>query len=49
MNPALHAELLPRLMSDFSFKIAGEFLRQGKCPACGKRELYTNREKPWVL
>jgi hypothetical protein len=36
-------------MRDFSFKEAGEWLRQGVCPQCGKKELYTNREHPWVL
>jgi hypothetical protein len=49
MNPSLHSALLPRLMVDFAFRETGESLRQGKCPSCGKKELYTFRENPWVL
>jgi hypothetical protein len=41
--------LLPLLMRDFAFKEAGDWLRQGVCPQCGKKELYTNREHPYVL
>jgi len=29
-------------------KDAGDYLRQGKCPACGKRELYVSKENPWT-
>lgn len=34
---------------DYGFKIEGTYLRKGVCPACGKKELYANAEKPWVL
>ena len=49
MNTDLHREVYPRLLNDFSFKEGKEFLRQGVCPECGKKELYTNAEQPWIL
>ncbi|MDR1461544.1 MAG: toprim domain-containing protein [Azoarcus sp.] len=41
--------LLPVLLRDFQFKEVGDFLRAGKCPHCGKRELYTLKAHPWIL
>jgi hypothetical protein len=41
--------LLPLLLRDFEFKEYGDFLRQGKCPQCGKKELYTPKAHPWIL
>ena len=50
MYPELHCEILKRLKADYDFKKqSGEFLQQGKCPNCGKREFYTHQENPWVL
>lgn len=49
MNPQLHRDLLPLLLQDYKFKESGDFLRQGECPACSKKELYTSAEHPWVL
>ncbi len=50
MRTDLLREILPRLDRDYAFKTApGGWLRQGKCPSCGKKELYTNADKPWVL
>ncbi len=54
MNPALHAELLPKLLNDYSFRErtgsdGKKMLRQGECPGCGKKELYTSHDHPWVL
>ena len=34
---------------DYGFKVEGAYLRKGVCPACSKKELYANAEKPWVL
>ncbi|GHU36808.1 hypothetical protein AGMMS50256_33910 [Betaproteobacteria bacterium] len=42
-------KILPLLLRDFSFKENGDFLQQGICPTCGKKELYASREHPWVL
>ncbi|WP_288739505.1 toprim domain-containing protein [uncultured Rheinheimera sp.] len=55
MQKEMYRELLqvvlPRLEQDFDFKAEakGGFLQQGKCPACGKKELYTNASSPWLL
>ncbi|MGL1932158.1 MAG: toprim domain-containing protein [Desulfotalea sp.] len=35
--------------SRFSFKQVGGFLRYGKCPNCGKKELYTSMSKPFRI
>jgi len=39
------------VLKDYGFKPSadGKWLNQGKCPACGKRELFTSAENPWVL
>jgi hypothetical protein len=42
-------DVLKRLANDFSFKKRGDWLRGGKCPGCGKRELYTHADEPWSL
>lgn len=34
---------------DYEFKVQAGYLRGGRCPSCGKKELYANAEKPWVL
>jgi len=53
MNPDIHAELLPLLIRDFRFKESkksgGTWLQSGECPVCSKKELFTNKEHPWVL
>lgn len=49
MNQSLQIAILERL-KEFSFKEEKKgYLRGGKCPACGKKELYINAENPWVL
>jgi len=47
-NQELQNEILKRLKSDYRMKDAGDYLRQGTCPACGHRELYVSKEKPWT-
>lgn len=49
MNEQLHRDIRHRLDRDYAFKPAGEWLRQGKCPSCDKKSLYTHAEKPWVI
>ncbi len=49
MRPDLHADITRRLLQDFEFTARSGWLRQGKCPECGQRELYTKAEAPWVL
>lgn len=49
MYPELLREVLPRLFTDYEFKEGDTFLQQGRCPSCNKKELYVNKNKPWVL
>lgn len=49
MNADLLSDVL-RALDEFDFKKeAGGWLRQGRCPSCSKKELFTNAAKPWVL
>lgn len=41
--------LVHRLISEYHFKKVGEWLREGKCPDCGKKELYTHAISPRVV
>ncbi|NOH85154.1 bifunctional DNA primase/helicase [Vibrio sp. 03-59-1] len=49
MNPEIYKNVYQRLMQDFSFKESSEWLQQGSCPKCHKKELYTGVASPWVL
>jgi len=50
MNYDLHHQVVQRLKADYGLKpAAGQWLRGGTCPACGKRELYTHAEHPWLV
>jgi hypothetical protein len=53
MREDLHREVRRLLDRDYQFKeqsgSGGNWLRQGKCPTCGKKELYTSADHPWVL
>uniref|UniRef100_A0A3B0MH21 Uncharacterized protein n=1 Tax=Arsenophonus endosymbiont of Trialeurodes vaporariorum TaxID=235567 RepID=A0A3B0MH21_9GAMM len=41
--------IISRLIADFHFKEQNGYLRQGVCPQCNKKELFTAIEKPFVL
>lgn len=49
MNPNLLAQVKSRLLRDYQFKTRGEWLQQGKCPNCGKRELFAFADSPWLI
>lgn len=49
MRQDLHADISRRLIADYGFKEKGQWLQEGKCPECGKREMFTKAESPWVL
>ncbi len=49
MNPQLHAEITARLIHDYAFVERGRYLQQGRCPECGKREMFASAEAPWML
>jgi hypothetical protein len=50
MKDDLYRELMPLIERDYAFKkINGDWLQGGTCPSCNKKELFTNKEHPWVL
>ncbi|MNZ06733.1 hypothetical protein D3C78_234900 [compost metagenome] len=51
MNIDLRDNLIQRLEVDYGLKrrAGTSWMRGGTCPACGKRELYTSHEHPWVV
>jgi len=49
MRPELHADISRRLIADFGFKTKGQWLQEGRCPDCNKREMYAKAESPWIL
>ncbi len=50
MNVQLREEVVTRLLRDFEFKTNNkEFFQQGRCPSCGKKELYAPADTPWVV
>lgn len=49
MRADLHAEITARLLRDYGFKTRREWLREGKCPECGQKELYAKIDSPWML
>jgi len=51
MMPTLHADVTRQLIHDYDLKAKGEgkWLRDGRCPQCQKRELWTSADTPWVV
>lgn len=51
MEHELRVEVLKRLESDYDLKHRSgtHFMRGGRCPACGKKELYTHHKNPWLI
>lgn len=52
MQASLREDVLKRLRDEFPDlkPIRGtKYMRKGKCPACGKPELYTFTDSPWML
>lgn len=48
MSPDILNEALIKL-GEFEFKERSGWLRQGRCPSCGKKELYTKADSPWSI
>ncbi|TCV00534.1 Toprim domain-containing protein [Paracandidimonas soli] len=48
MSPDLLTDALAHL-AEFEFKERGGWLRQGRCPSCSRKELYTKADAPWVV
>lgn len=52
MDETLRKTILDRLKTDFSFTSAQPGANRwsgGKCPSCGKKELYVYTQNPWVV
>lgn len=52
MDDKLRQTILQRLKADYAFISSAQGARRwsgGKCPACGKKELYVYTEMPWVI
>lgn len=49
MDAQLQADITRRLITDFAFKERGQWLREGKCPSCNQKSLYTHENHPWVV
>ncbi len=49
MFPETQILAVERLTQEFGFKQQGDKLRQGKCPSCGKKELWASADAPWVM
>jgi len=50
MRPDVRAEVLMQLKLDYQFRDSqGDWLRGGKCPVCGGKELYVSAAAPWVV
>lgn len=45
----LNEQILVRLNHEFNFKTQGGHLREGKCPSCGKKTLWTWHDKPGMV
>ena len=45
----LKHRIINRLEQMFSFKTRGEWFREGVCPQCGKKELYTHAHNPRIV
>lgn len=42
-------KVIDRLITDYAFKIRGDWLREGRCPDCNKKSLYTHAQNPRVV
>lgn len=51
MNPTLHADVTRELAAQFGLKASkkGDWLQNGTCPDCKKKELFANAEHPWIV
>ncbi len=49
MNQELASRIVNRLINDYEFKENGDYLQQGRCPSCNKKELFANKISPWSM
>lgn len=48
-NPINYEAVSERLIRDYGFKRSGKHMHAGKCPECGKKELYTHQDRPYLV
>lgn len=49
MRDDIFKEVSQRIAAEFKFEAKGEWLQKGKCPKCGRKEVFTKADAPWVL
>lgn len=49
MRDDLLKEVLTRLKRDYAFKEKGQWLQEGRCEHCGKKEAFVRADNPWVV
>lgn len=49
MKHNIRKEIINRLIRDYNFKEENNYLRYGVCPQCGKKELFTSLERPYIV
>ncbi|HFI1725329.1 TPA: toprim domain-containing protein, partial [Escherichia coli] len=49
MKSDIRKEIINRLIRDYNFKEENNYLRYGVCPQCGKKELFTSLERPYIV
>ncbi|MEX1197831.1 MAG: toprim domain-containing protein [Pseudohongiellaceae bacterium] len=49
MNTRLQTDITQRLLNELEFREQGRYLRRGRCPECGKREMFVDSHAPWML
>jgi len=49
MRDDLKAAITQRLIDDYALKPRGDWLQQGRCPECGRKELYAPADAPWLV
>ncbi|HAK1936312.1 TPA: bifunctional DNA primase/helicase [Salmonella enterica] len=49
MKLSIRSEIIKRLIQDYKFKEQNGYLRGGVCPECGKKELFTSIENPYIV
>lgn len=46
---SLSEKIVDRLIADYAFKVRGEWLREGRCPDCNQKTLYTHATNPRIV
>jgi len=49
LDRSIAEEVKTRLIRDYALRDAGAWLRQGKCPKCGKKELFARADNPYMI